>query len=40
MSGIVTKLTVADSDAVDALMMRNSSTLGFLPMEGATRLSR
>lgn len=33
MSGIVTKLTVADSDAVDALMMRNSSTLGFLPME-------
>lgn len=33
MSGTVTKLTVADSDAVDALMMRNSSTLGFLPME-------
>lgn len=33
MSVTVTKLTVADSDAVDALMMRNSSTLGFLPME-------
>ena len=29
----MTKLTVADSEAVDALMMRNSSTLGFLPME-------
>ena len=33
MSGSVTKLTVADSDAVDALMRDNSRTLGFLPME-------
>ena len=33
MSGTVTKLTVADSEAVDALMKSDSSTLGFLPME-------
>ena len=29
----ISKLTVADLDAVDALMMRNSGTLGFLPLE-------
>lgn len=29
----MTKLTVADSEAVDALMRDNSRTLGFLPME-------
>ena len=29
----ISKLTVADLDAVDGLMMRNSGTLGFLPLE-------